>query len=143
MEPRVSFVTFATSDLDAARRFYCQALDWEPLVDVPGEIVFFQVGPGLTLGLFDAGKFDEDLDRPVSDTSIRGVTLSHNVDSPAEVDAVLTAAVKAGGTILKAAQFAAFGGYHGHFQDPNGVIWEVAHNPGWRVDATGRVIFED
>jgi hypothetical protein len=23
--------------------------------------------------------------------------------------------------------------------DPNGVRWEVAHNPGWGIDADGRV----
>ena len=70
---------------------------------------------------------------------IQGVTLSQNVGSPAEVDAVVAAAEKAGATVVKAPQYASFGGYHGHFRDPNGVIWEVAHNPGWLVEADGRV----
>jgi predicted lactoylglutathione lyase len=139
MEQRVNFVTFATVDLDAARSFYQQGLGWEPLLDVPDEIVFFQIGPGLVLGLFEAGKFDADLNRKASDTSISGVTLSLNVTDPAAVDDVFQSAVAAGATVVKSPVQAAFGGYHGHFQDPNGIIWEIAHNPGWSVDESGTV----
>jgi uncharacterized glyoxalase superfamily protein PhnB len=41
--------------------------------------------------------------------------------------------------VLKPAQRAAFGGFHGFFADPAGFRWEVVHNPGWSVDADGRV----
>lgn len=139
MEPRTHFITLATPDLDAARAFYVGGLGWEPLLDVPGEIIFFQTGPGLVLGLFDAVKFREDVGGAVADTSLTGLTLSHNVDGPAEVDAVVAAAARAGATVVKEPQRAAFGGYHGHFADPNGVQWEICHNPGWSVDETGRV----
>lgn len=139
MEPRVHFITLATPDLDAARAFYRDGLGWTPLGDVPGEIVFFQAGPGLVLGLFDAVKFREDVNGAVPDTSVTGITLAHNVDGPAAVDAVVDNAVRAGATLVKAPQRAAFGGYHGHFADPNGVLWEICHNPGWHVDETGRV----
>jgi len=141
MDSRVHFITFATADLDAARRFYVGGLGWQPLLDVPGEIIFFQVGPGLVLGLFDLAKFDQDLAGSTTTTAVAGVTVSHNVDSPAAVDEVIDAATAAGATVLKAPQFASFGGYHAHFQDPNGVIWEVAHNPGWSVDDSGTVSF--
>jgi len=129
----------ATADLDAARGFYRDGLGWTPLLDVPGEIVFFQVGPGLVLGLFEKIKFDQDIGGPTSTQDVAGVTLSHNVNSPSAVDDAVAAMLAAGGVQLKAPQQAAFGGYHGHVRDPNGVIWEVAHNPGWRVDETGRV----
>jgi catechol 2,3-dioxygenase-like lactoylglutathione lyase family enzyme len=140
MDQRLHFLTLATVDLDAARRFYCDGLGWRPLLDVPGEILFFQVAPGLVLGLFDAEKFDEDLRRTPSATGISGVTLSHNVDSREDVAATLDALEAAGGTILKPAQEGAFGGiFHGHVADPNGVIWEIAHNPGWRINDDGTV----
>ncbi|MET4781560.1 VOC family protein [Glaciihabitans sp. UYNi722] len=138
MDPRLHFITFATTDLDAARSFYRDGFGWQPLLDVPGEIVFFQVGPGLVLGLFDAEKFREDLG-VASAEAISGITLSHNVDGPAAVDEAIAAAITAGATIVKEPQAAAFGGYHGHFRDPNGIIWEIAHNPGWRVDEIGTV----
>ena len=61
MDPRVHFLTLSTPDLDAAREFYVRGLGWEPLLDVPGEILFFRIAPGTVLGLFDAAKFAEDL----------------------------------------------------------------------------------
>jgi catechol 2,3-dioxygenase-like lactoylglutathione lyase family enzyme len=143
MDPRIHFITLATPDLDAARAFYRDGLGWEVLADVPGEIIFFQTAPGLVLGLFDAEKFREDLAGAVSEVSITGVTLSHNVGSPEAVDAVVDSAVQAGAELVKSPQRAAFGGYHGHFADPNGVIWEICHNPGWSVDEAGRVVFGD
>ena len=140
MDQAASFITFATADLDAARGFYVAGLGWTPTLDVPGEIVFFQVGHGLMLGLFEAAHFSEDLgDGATSAIPIRGVTLSQNVDSPRDVDRVMADAQRAGATVVKTPQFASFGGYHGHFADPNGIIWEIAYNPGWRVEPDGRV----
>ncbi|WP_349902475.1 VOC family protein [Parafrigoribacterium humi] len=141
MEPRIHFITFATADLDAARAFYRDGLGWDPLMDVPGEIIFFQVAPGLVLGLFDAEKFTEDL-KGQAPTAVSGVTLSHNVGSPAEVDSTVQALVAAGATVLKSPQQGAFGGiYHAHVTDPNGLVWEIAHNPGWSIADDGKVSF--
>lgn len=140
MEPRLHFLTLATVDLEAARAFYRDGLGWQPLMDVPDEILFFQVAPGLLLGLFDAAKFDEDLQAPRSTTDVSGVTLSHNVDSADEVVATIERLTAAGGTLRKPPQPGKFGGiFHGHVADPNGVVWEIAHNPGWAVDEDGRV----
>jgi len=143
MDQRLHFLTLATPDLDAARAFYRDGLGWTPLIDVPGEIVFFQIAPGLALGLFDAAKFDQDLLRDQSTSGVSGLTLSHNVPTRDEVATTLAAMEAAGGTILKPAQDGAFGGiFHGHVADPNGVIWEIAHNPGWRIDDDGSVLFD-
>jgi len=141
MEQRVHFVTAATADLDAARRFYVDGLGWTTTLDVPGEILFFQIGPGIMLGLFDATKFSQDIDPTATDaTRLGGVTLAYNVDSVDEVGTVIAEAERAGATILQRPQEAFFGGgSHAHFADPNGLIWEVAHNPGWRVDESGKV----
>lgn len=110
--------------------------------DKPGEIVFFQIAPGLLLGLFDAEKFDQDLLRDRPTTGVSGITLAHNVPDRESVVQTLAAFDAAGGTILKPAQEGAFGGvFHGHTADPNGVIWEIAHNPGWSVDDEGIVAF--
>lgn len=139
MDPRVHFLTLSTPDLDAAREFYVRGLGWDPLLDVPGEILFFQTGPGTVLGLFDAGKFAADLGVPDASPA-RGVTLAHNVDSEEAVRAAVGAMTAAGGTVRTAPRPGAFGGiYHAHVADPNGVVWEIAHNPGWRVDDDGTV----
>lgn len=142
MDARLHFVTFATPDLDAARTFYRDGLGWTPMMDVPGEILFFQVAPGLLLGLFDADKFQQDLQAGHGSPGISGVTLSHNVGSADEARATIEKLVAAGGTLLKPAQAGEFGGiFHGHVADPNGIVWEIAHNPGWRIADDGTVIF--
>ena len=141
MEQNMNFITLATADLDAARSFY-GALGWTSVLDVPDEIIFFQIAPALVLGLFDAEKFNQDLGADHDRSKVSGVTLSHNVESPDDVTELVDAMVAAGGTVLKAPQASAFGGiFHAHVQDPNGVIWEIAHNPGWHVDDDGVVSF--
>ena len=161
MRQQVHFVTLSTIDLDAARRFYRDGLGWEPLADVPGEILFFQVGPGMVLGLFDSAKFDRDLsgtEAPGTETpgteasatagpamstnaAVSGVTLAHNVEGPEEVAWTVEAMVQAGARVLRAPEYGEFGGVHHAFvEDPNGVVWEVAHNPGWHIDQSGNVV---
>jgi catechol 2,3-dioxygenase-like lactoylglutathione lyase family enzyme len=141
MKQQVHFVTLATADLDAARRFYADGLSWTPTLDVPGEIIFFQVAPGLLLGLFDAEKFDRDLGRtgPAGGLGVAGLTLAHNVGSPDDVRQLADVMVAAGGTVLKPPQQSEFGGTYAHVQDPNGVIWEIAHNSDWHVGDDGNV----
>jgi catechol 2,3-dioxygenase-like lactoylglutathione lyase family enzyme len=143
MEPRVNFITLGVDDLDAARRFYVDGLGWAPAFEVPGEVVFVQVGPGLLLSLWT--RADLDVDSGVESTAaltvgvIGGFALAHNVDREEAVVQVMDDAAAAGATILKPAQRADFGGFHGYFADPSGVRWEVAHNPGWSVAPDGRV----
>ena len=139
MRPHIDFITFATRDLDAARAFYRDGFGWTPLLDVPGEIIFFQVGHGLTLGLFEVGEFSADLNRTEDPVPISGITLSHNVDGPDAVRDAVDAALAAGASMLKEPQYAAFGGFHAHVIDPNGIIWEICHNPGWSVAEDGTV----
>lgn len=139
MDQQVHFVTVAATDLNATRGFYA-ALGWSPLLDVEGEIIFYQSAPGQLLGFFDADKFNEDLALPGDHSRVSGVTLAHNVSSPQDVTALTEAMAAAGGTVLKAPQPGQFGGvFHGHVQDPNGLIWEIAHNPNWRIEPDGTV----
>jgi len=141
MDQRLNFVTLATHDLDASREFYVTGLGWAPLVDVPGEVIFFQMAPGLVLGFFDATSFNRDLGLDGA-AALSGVTLAHNVDSEEAVRATVAALEAAGGTVTTPPQPGDFGGiFHAHVTDPNGVIWEVAHNPGWSVAEDGTVSF--
>jgi catechol 2,3-dioxygenase-like lactoylglutathione lyase family enzyme len=150
MNQAVHFITCATLDLHAARRFYVDGLGWQALADVPGEILFFQVAPGVVLGLFDAEKFAEDLGGELGNRSggpngatsaVSGLTLSHNVESRTAVDRVVTTLSAAGGAVLTTPRDGAFGGvYHAHVADPNGLVWEIAHNPGWRIEPSGAVV---
>jgi hypothetical protein len=149
MEPRVDLITLGVDDLAAARRFYVDGLGWTPVFEVPGEVVFIQVGWGLLVGLFGATDLDADIGGPGAGAGasatgpagglIRRMTLAHNVAADEAVIDVLASAEAAGARILKPAQRADFGGFHGYFADPDGFVWEVAHNPGWHVDPDGTV----
>ncbi|WP_265520772.1 VOC family protein [Oerskovia flava] len=146
MEPRVSLVTLGVRDVARARTFYVDGLGWDPLTEVPAEVVFVQVGHGLLLSLWrrsdllaESGQDGTGSDRA---GSVVPVALAHNVSSPAEVDAVLASARAAGGTVVVPAQAREWGGYSGYFADPDGFRWEVAHNPGLVVGDDGRVTLE-
>jgi uncharacterized protein len=140
VDQQVHFTTLATADLDAARRFYVEGLGWRPLLDVPDEIVFFQVAPGTVLAFFEAGKFAQDLGRGPARPEVSGLTLAHNVADRDAVRGLVDAMVAAGGTVLTPPEEGAFGGvFHALVADPNGVVWEVGHNPGWSVEADGTV----
>src|SRR3954462_11971966 len=116
MDQRVHFITFGVTDLGVARRFYVDGLGWKPTFEVEGEVVFIQVGPGLLLSLWGVDDMAEDIGAPVTPGS--SVTFAHNVDSDDDVQRVLDDAEAAGGTILKPAQQAFFGGLQGYFEDP-------------------------
>src|ERR687893_1121230 len=98
-EQQVHPTTRATADLDAARRFYVEGLGWRPLLDVPGEIVFFQVAPGAVLAFFEAGKFAQDLGRGPARPEVSGLTLAHNVPDRDALPAVVHAMTAPRGTV--------------------------------------------
>ncbi len=136
MEQRLSLVTLGVSDLARAKRFY-GALGWRPAGNSPDDVAFYQAG-GMVVALWDRTSLAED--SAVSDGGgWGGVTLAHNVRSPAEVDAVIEEARAAGATIGREPAGTFWGGYSGLFIDPDGHPWEVAHNPGWTVLADGSV----
>ncbi|TMK96535.1 MAG: hypothetical protein E6G40_11325, partial [Actinobacteria bacterium] len=68
----------------------------------------------------------EDADVAADGRGFRGVTLAYNVRTEERVDEVLAEAKRAGGSIVKPARRAEWGGYSGYFADPDGHLWEVA-----------------
>ncbi|MBT9291938.1 VOC family protein [Prosthecodimorpha staleyi] len=75
--------------------------------------------------------------------SFSAVTVACNVASPAEVEAVMTRAAAAGARVTRPPSKAFWGGYTAYFADPDGHLWEVAHNPFWSFDETGAVRLPD
>jgi predicted lactoylglutathione lyase len=136
MEQRVSIVTLGVSEIARARAFY-EALGWRG--QEVEETVFFQAG-GLAVILWGGEKLaaDAQIDDDLS-SRYGGIMLAHNVGSRAEVDAILAEAEAAGGLVTKRAEETFYGGYAGHFRDPDGHVWEVAHNPSFTLDADGTI----
>jgi catechol 2,3-dioxygenase-like lactoylglutathione lyase family enzyme len=142
MEKRVSLITLGVADVARAQTFY-EALGWRldgGVNDETDHVAFFQAG-GLILALWERRKLatDSGVDDP---GGWGGVTLAHNVRSPAEVDAVLAEAKDAGASIARPGAPTFWGGYSGVFIDPDGHPWEVAHNPSWTVHEDGRTTLD-
>jgi uncharacterized protein len=136
MEQRVSLITLGVADLARARRFY-EGLGWVTNAGPDDDVVFFQAG-GMIVALW--GRAQLAADSGVEDAGgWGGITLAHNVRSPDEVDAVLSEARSAGGTIVRPGDETFWGGYSGVFVDPDGHPWEVAHNPHWALGEDGSV----
>src|SRR5919109_1615714 len=134
MEQRLSLVTLGVRDLARSRAFY-EALGWNTRAEPDDDVVFFQVG-GMIAALWDRARLAED--SGVEDGGgWGGITLAHNVRSPAEVDEVIGQARAAGAAIAREPAETFWGGYSGVFIDPDGHPWEVAHNPRWTIDDDG------
>ena len=127
MKPRISMITLGVHDLAAAVQFYEKGLGF-PRKESPPEVAFFSLN-GTWLGLYGREALAEDATVSAQGHGFEGFTIAHNVHSVEEVDAVMAQAIKAGATLVKKAQKVFWGGYSGYFKDPDGHLWEVAHNP--------------
>jgi predicted lactoylglutathione lyase len=133
----VSLVTLGVRDVAASTRFY-EALGFELSPgSVEGDVSFFRTS-GARLGLFGQDDLAADAHVDAHATGgFHGVSLAINVESPAAVDAALSIAAAAGAAIPKPAEATDWGGYNGYFADPDGHLWEVAHNPFWPLGPDG------
>jgi len=136
VEQRLSLITLGVRDLTRSRAFY-EALGWATGAAPDDDIAFFQTG-GMVVALWSRAELAAD--SGVEDSGgWGGVTLAHNVRSPAEVDAVIADAESAGATVPRHGGETFWGGYSGVFLDPDGHPWEVAHNPFWTLGDDGSI----
>jgi hypothetical protein len=120
-------ITLGVQDLERSVRFYREGLGF-PQMESPPAVAFFTLN-GSWLGLYGREALAGDATVSAEGGGFRGVALAHNVHSEEEVDRVIEQAVAAGATLVKPAQKVFWGGYSGYFADPDGHLWEVAHNP--------------
>jgi predicted lactoylglutathione lyase len=139
MEPRVSLVTLGVADLARAKAFYA-ALGWEG--QEVQETVFVQAG-ALAVVLWSRAKLAEDSGIEDDGGSFGGMALAQNVRSRDEVDAIVAAAGAAGATVTRPPSETFYGGYAGVFRDPDGHVWEIAHNPGFTLAEDGALVLPD
>ena len=135
MDQRVSVITLGVEDVARSRAFYT-ALGWEPALEPDGRVIFFQAG-GVVFALW--AREDMEAETGVSGGRPGGLMLAYNTRADAEVDELLDAAAAAGGSIVAPARRMEWGGWSGSFADPDGHLWEVAHNPLWTVAEDGSV----
>ncbi|MGH3447984.1 MAG: VOC family protein [Nocardioidaceae bacterium] len=140
MHPKILFITLAVDDLDRSVVFYRDGLGWptegvvakelhDDATGADGTIAFFTLASGLMIGLYERTNLAKDASTPVGPQSSTEFSLGIPAESPAEVDALLTQAEAAGGTLPAPAHRRPWGIYSGYFADPDGHLWEIVWNP--------------
>ena len=137
---RVNLITLGVADIERSRAFY-RALGWTPVASPPS-VTFYRMD-GMGLGLFGLEDLAKDQGRPHAALGTGAVTLAQNFSDPSHVDAAFETAMKAGATELKRPEAVFWGGYSGYYADPDGHVWELAHNPFWKLDDAGRIEIPD
>lgn len=141
MHQRINLVTLGVGDVQASAAFY-ERLGWRRSGASMEEVVFFDAG-GVVFALWGREAMAEDAAVSAEGTGFRAMTLALNLPGRAEVDATIAEAEAAGATIAKRAEEVFWGGYSGYFADPDGHLWEVAHNPLWPLTEDGRLLLPD
>ncbi|MBJ7328743.1 MAG: VOC family protein [Solirubrobacteraceae bacterium] len=134
---RLSLVTLGVTDVPRATAFYESVGFRKSSSSVEGDVTFFE-GAGTHLGLWGATNLAEDAHLPDDPPqAFRGSSLSMNLPDRATVDAVFAEWVAAGATPRTEPEETPWGGYTSYVTDPDGHLWEFAHNPGWPLDERG------
>jgi uncharacterized protein len=125
VNPHISGIQIGVADLNRAKHFYGQGLGWPIEIDQPYFVSFAPREGSSALGLYTRAFLAEDAGVAPEGSGFRGFAFSYIVRSDDRVDAVLAEAERAGGTIVRPAQRAQWGGYFGYFADPDGYLWKV------------------
>lgn len=139
MKPRITVLTLGVDDLEQSVGFYRDGLGWptEGIVGTEfegGAVAFFPLNSGLQLALYPKHQIAEDANVDETPPNSVQFTIGHNVVSKEEVDDVMQTAEEAGAEITDPPRDREWGGYTGHFQDPDGHLWEVVWNPQFEID---------
>ncbi len=134
---RVNLITLGVSDVAASTEFY-ERLGWKKSTASNDQVTFFHSN-GTVLGLFARAALADDAQLDSVKDGFAGVTFAQNFDSEQEVDLAYTHAVACGAKSLKKPQKVFWGGYSGYFADPDGHVWELAHNPFMPLNAQGHM----
>lgn len=141
--PGLHLVTLGVADLARSVAFY-EAFGFVRRGKAHENVSFFEAG-SVILSLYPSHDLARDAE--VSDVArpeaFRGITLACNTATQGEVDDLMTRASALGARVLRPAQPVFWGGYMGYFADPDGHVWEIAHNPFFPFDAQGRLVVPD
>ena len=126
----ISHITLGVAVVARSTAFY-RSLGWEQAGGSEDAITFLRLD-NVVVALYGGVDLAADALQPPSAANgigFRGVTLAINVLTPAAVDRMYREFVAAGAVGVKPPEPTEWGGYSGYVADPDGHLWELAHNP--------------
>jgi catechol 2,3-dioxygenase-like lactoylglutathione lyase family enzyme len=140
MNPSVSVITLAVSDLEQALAFYRDGLGLPTKgvigtefkgdeTNPSGAIVTFELQQGVILALYPRTELAKDAKESVGEASSTEFSIGHLVQSKEEVDALMKLAEVAGAMVTSQPHERPWGIYSGYFKDRDGHLWEIIWNP--------------
>ncbi len=139
---RLTMVTLGVADVSRATEFY-EALGWRPSSASQDGVITFFTMQGSVLGLFGRDALAADAGVGPDGAGFNGVTLALNCADRDEVDSVYAEWLAVGATPVKPPAPVFWGGYSSYVADPDGHLWEIAHNPYSPNDDQGRMQLPD
>lgn len=133
---RINYITLCVTDLVRARAYY-EKLGWV-LESEMGVVAFYRM-KGQYFGLFTLAGLARETGRDMSQMKTGATTLAQNQPSREDVDAAFAHAVACGATPVHAPFETDWGGYSSYVADPDGHLWEFAHNPFSPLDDDGHI----
>lgn len=145
MQPRIHVLTLAVDDLERALAFYREGLGFDSPgivgtefhddhTGANGAIATCPLEGGLILSLYPRSDLAKDASVPVGAPNTGEFSIGHAVASRAAVEAVLARAKTAGAIVYDEPRDRPWGIYSGYFQDLDGHLWEIIHNPAMDLD---------
>jgi uncharacterized protein len=125
MPVQVTTIMIGVRDLARSKKFYAEGLGCPVEKDFPN-FVELSPGGGSSVALYEWDAAAADAGVSAEGSGFRGVSFHYIVSSREEVDEAMARSVAAGGTVVREAAGAQWGGYSGYFSDPDGYLWKVA-----------------
>ena len=144
MEPRLSMIALGVKDIQVSRKFYNEGLGF-PMSKAsnPGITFFMTIGSILSIYPLEESSEDKNSSAANGSQQSNNITISYSAKTKDDVDKVLNEAKLAGGKIIRAAENTPWGGYSGHFCDPDGHLWEAVYADFCKFDDKGNILLEE
>ena len=127
IKPQEVPITIGVADMKRSKEFYKDGLGL-PVKKAFGNkfVMFSGTGGTSDLGMYKRAALADDAAVQPEGSGFRGFTITHTVGSGERVDALLAAAERAGGRVVKPATVAEPAGYSGFFPDLDGNLWQIS-----------------
>ena len=126
MPLQMTTIMIGVEDLARSRRFYSEGLGCTIAQDHPNFVSLTLADGSSSLALYQWEAAAEDAGVASEGSGFRGFSFHCIVPARETVDELIGRAAAAGGSVVKEAAAAPWGGYFGYFSDPDGHLWKVA-----------------